>query len=125
MPPEKAGLHPTCRTRSGLSSCFERPPSITEHMLGHSACRASCLLGGDVDGLEDFARVRKEDLTGGQELHSARSSAEEGGAELVFEAADLAAHRRLGDAEPLRGAPDVPLLGDGHEVPELGEAHGS
>ena len=36
---------------------------------------------------------------------------------------DLAAERRLRDVEPLRGAADVALLGDGDEIADLGEAH--
>ena len=44
-------------------------------------------------------------------------------AELVLEAADLAAQRRLRDPDGARGATDVSLLGDGDEVADLGEAH--
>jgi hypothetical protein len=41
------------------------------------------------------------------------------GAELVFQARELLAERRLGEVEPRGGPGDGPLLRDGHEVPEL------
>jgi hypothetical protein len=44
-------------------------------------------------------------------------------AELGLELADLLAHCRLGDVEPLRRAPEVKLLGDGDEVAEMSQFH--
>ena len=46
-----------------------------------------------------------------------RGAVEQAGAELLFEAADLSAQRRLGDAQVGGGAAEVPVLGDGDEVP--------
>jgi hypothetical protein len=39
--------------------------------------------------------------------------------ELVLERPDLLAERRLRDVQPLRGAAEVKLLRDGHEVAKL------
>lgn len=59
-----------------------------------------------------------------EERHPARRPGEKGGPELLLERADLATERRLRDVEALRGASDVPFLGDGDEVADLREAHG-
>jgi len=42
-----------------------------------------------------------------------------GDVEPCLELTDLLAERRLGDAEPLRGATEVKLLGNRHEVPQV------
>ena len=62
-------------------------------------------------------------MTGRQELDPTRGATEERNAELVLETADLAAERRLRDAEATRGAPDVSLFGDRHEIAQLVQAH--
>lgn len=67
--------------------------------------------------------MREERLAGGQEPHAAGRALEERRAELVLERADVAADRRLRDAEALRGAAHVPFFRDGHEVLDLREAH--
>src|SRR5690349_4117451 len=46
-------------------------------------------------------------------------------AELGLELADLLAHRRLGDVQPLCRAAEMQLLGDGDEVAEMSQFHGS
>jgi hypothetical protein len=48
---------------------------------------------------------------------------EEGLPELALEAADLCAHCRLGDRHALRGARELAVLGDRHEVRELAQVH--
>jgi hypothetical protein len=48
---------------------------------------------------------------------------EEPHAQLAFEPADLLAHRRLDDADPLGGDAESALLGDGHEVLQLAQFH--
>lgn len=78
---------------------------------------------GPVDGVEDASRVVEEDAPGREQRHAARGAAEQGRAELGFERADLTADGWLSDEEPLGGAPDVALLGDGDEGTELREAH--
>jgi hypothetical protein len=62
-------------------------------------------------------------MTGRQELHAAGGAAEERHAELVLQALDLPAQRRLRDVQTTCGAPDVSLFGDRHEAPELVETH--
>ena len=44
-------------------------------------------------------------------------------AELALQAADLRAHTRLGDVQPLRGAREAPVVGNGDEVLELAQLH--
>src|SRR5690606_6330669 len=56
-------------------------------------------------------------------LHALWRPTEQRHAELVLEAADLAAERRLGNVKAASGAPDVALLGDGHEIAQLVQAH--
>ena len=67
--------------------------------------------------------VRQEQLPFRQEPDAPRRAIEERSPELLFRAADLPAARRPRDMRSLRGAPDMPLDGDGNEVPELSEAH--
>ena len=67
--------------------------------------------------------MRKKALPGGQQPDPPWGALEQHGAELVLEAADLPGHRGLRDVQAPRGPTDVLLLGDGHEVVELGEAH--
>jgi hypothetical protein len=47
------------------------------------------------DGFENIPRARQQPMTGRQELHAASGAAEERHAELVFQALDLPAQRRL------------------------------
>lgn len=75
------------------------------------------------DGRQDRPRVAEEALAGGEQADAPRGPLEQRRAELVLEAADLAAERRLRDVQATRGAADVLLLGDGDEVAQLGEAH--
>lgn len=65
----------------------------------------------------------EEGLAGGEERHPAGRPEEERRSDLVLEGADLPAQGRLRHVETLRGAADVPFLGDGDEIVDLGEAH--
>ena len=47
-----------------------------------------------------------------------RGAVQQAGAELLFQAADLPAQRRLGDKQGGGGAAEVPVLGDDGEVPD-------
>ena len=62
-------------------------------------------------------------MSGRQELDALCRTTEQRLSQLVLEALDLTAQRRLGDVQAARGAPDVPLLGDRDEVFQLIEAH--
>lgn len=66
----------------------------------------------------------QEALARREQGHPARRPGEKCRPELVLQRADLSAERRLRDVEALRGAANVPFLGDGHEVTDLREAHG-
>jgi len=44
--------------------------------------------------------------------------------ELALERNDLLAQRGLHDSQPLRGSPEVQLLGHGNEITEMPELHG-
>ena len=80
-------------------------------------------MAGLVDRREDRPRVPEEALARGQQLHAPRRAQEQRRAELVLQAADLPAQRRLRDMQAPRGTTDVLLLGDGDEVAQLREAH--
>ena len=62
-------------------------------------------------------RARQEDLAGLGEPGALRGAVEQLRAELLLELADLPAQRRLRDAQLGGGAAEVPVLGDGGEVP--------
>lgn len=62
-------------------------------------------------------------MSGRQELDALCRTTEQRLSQLVLEALDLTAQRRLGDVQAPRGAPDVALLGDRDEVFQLIEAH--
>jgi methionyl aminopeptidase len=62
-------------------------------------------------------------MTGRQELHAPSGAAEERHPELVLQALDLPAQRRLRDVQAPSGAPDVSLFGDRHEASQLVETH--
>ena len=79
------------------------------------------LPGGTVDVGENAARPRQECLARRRERDVPGHAMKEGSAELLFEHADRARHRRLCDAEPARGLGEVPLLRDGDEVAQLME----
>ena len=68
--------------------------------------------------------MAEEDVPRLGQLHPSRRSDKEGRSEFVLEAADLSAHCRLRDAQSVRCTSDVALLGDRHEILDLGEAHG-
>ena len=67
--------------------------------------------------------MSEEHAAGRQQRHASRRALEQRRPDLVLERADLATHRRLRDVQALRGTADVPFLGNGDEVADLGEAH--
>ena len=88
-----------------------------------AARRAARVLDRGVDRGEDLAAALEQHLAGGRELDAARRAVAAGAPELGLEAADLLGERRLRDVQPLRGAAEVPLLGDGDEVAQLSQLH--
>ena len=71
-------------------------------------------LGG---GSQQRLGPRQEDLPGLGQPGALRSAVEQARAELLLEAANLTAQGRLGDVECLGGAAEMPVLGDGRELP--------
>ena len=74
------------------------------------------------DGRERRPGVREHRRPDRGRAHAA-GAIEQLVAELALEAADLRAHARLGDVQPLRGAREAPFVGDGDEVLELAQLH--
>jgi len=68
---------------------------------------------------EDAPRVIEEALASGRELGVSAGAVEECDADLILERPDLARQVRLADAEALRRAREMQLLGEGDEVPIL------
>jgi hypothetical protein len=75
-------------------------------------------------GGEDRARLVAEDGAALGELHAAREPAEEREAQLALEVAHLLRQRRLADAERLRRAREVAVLGHREEVAQVPQLHG-
>src|SRR5207237_10228055 len=83
------------------------------------------LPGSAVDVGEDATRPRQKGFAGRRERDVAGHAMEERRAELLFEHADSARYRGLGDTQAARRLGEVPLLGDSDEVAELMELHRS
>lgn len=109
--------------RSAWWSVYRDVPGATWRFGLVLLCVRGDGAAGGVDLGEDRPGVSEEARAGGREADAARGPLEQARAELVLELADLAADRRLGDVEPPSRATDVLLLGDGHEVGDLREAH--
>jgi hypothetical protein len=75
--------------------------------------------------LQDGYGVLEEYAPRRGKRHAARGPHEQGGGQLVLEAADLPTDRGLRDSKFLCCAADVAFFGNGDEVLDLGEAHGA
>jgi hypothetical protein len=71
---------------------------------------------------QEFRTPVQQDA-GIRELDAAMMAGEQRGAELVLQKLDLAADRRLRDAQLGRRAGEIPVLRNRHEVAQLGEIH--
>ena len=80
-------------------------------------------LDGGAGGEHGAPRLGEEGLADLGERHPPAGAREQRGAELALEAADLLAHRLLPHVQALRGAPEVPFLGDREDVLELPQLH--
>ena len=90
-----------------------------------AALHAPRLARGVLDRGEDLARADEERRPGGGQLDLALVAQQQRRADLLLELADLLAQRRLGHVQALRRAAEVQLLGDGDEVAQVSELHGS
>ena len=79
----------------------------------------------DVELVEHRARVSQERLAGRGELDAAAGAVQQPASELILEPRDLLAQGRLGDVQASRRTAEVKLLGDGDEVTQLAQFHGS
>ena len=78
-----------------------------------------------VDGVEGGPALAQQHRSGLGQGDGAAGAFQQRHSEPPFELPDRPRQRRLGDPDPLRGAPEVQLLGDGHEVPQLPRLHRS
>lgn len=76
-----------------------------------------------VDLVEDLSRPLLQVPTCRCELDPTGAAVEQRHADLLLEASDLHAERRLRHVQPLRGATEMKLLGDGHEITQLTKLH--
>ena len=75
---------------------------------------------------ERFLRFAQEALASiGEGDRALGLAGEELGAEHVFQGADLVAERRGRDIEALGGTAEMQLLGNGREISQVTEFHGS
>ena len=65
----------------------------------------------------------KKSFSSGRELEAGFLPAEQLDTQFLFQVAHLSAHRGLGNAQARRGAADVQLFGDSHEVAQVPEFH--
>ena len=74
-----------------------------------------------IHGPEHVASLHEEPLAGRSEHHPPARPLEQAHAELVLQLADALRQGRRGELQPGRGAAEVALLGDGHEVAQPSE----
>jgi hypothetical protein len=72
---------------------------------------------------EHCAGVIEESATSVGQLDTPRLASKELYIHFPFDRLDLSAERRLLHAKPLRGARDVPFLGDSDEIPKVAQFH--
>ena len=85
-------------------------PRGLDRVIGLRQCRARL-------GDEQFARLGQP--------HAAAGAIEQPGAELILQRADLLAERGLRDAESLRGAAEMHLLGNAQEIAQMAKVQRS
>ncbi len=76
-----------------------------------------------IDLLQNGLRLGKQHLAGLGQFNPARLALKQLRAKLGFERADLLTERRLLDAQALRRAGDMPLLGNRDEVARMAQFH--
>src|SRR5262245_34605350 len=76
-----------------------------------------------VPGLEQSPRLREQQRTGRRQGDPARVAPQQRHTQGSLELAELLAQRRLRDVQPLGGAREAQLLGDGYEVAKIAQVH--
>src|SRR5205085_7892865 len=102
--------------RGGARETEPDPPGLAA--AGAARCGDSML-----DPIQDRPCFSEERLARLGQLDTARFAPEELYLEFGFERADLLAQRRLLNAQPLRRASDMALLGDGDEIAKVPQFH--
>jgi hypothetical protein len=74
-------------------------------------------------GRQDGPGAGQEGAAAHGQRDSAGTAVEQFQAEFAFQPPDLLADRRLDDMQPLGGLPEVKLLSDRYEVPNLAQLH--
>ncbi len=74
---------------------------------------------------EHLPGIREEPVAGLGEPYHSGGAGEQLRSQLVFQSAELLAHRGLHDVQPLGGTAEVELLRHGEEVAQLANFHGS
>ena len=113
-----------------IPGCSVRRPGPRRHAQpwreSHDKARASArglvhAPGGIRRPDEQIGRLVLQLPPGGREPDAAGGALEQCAPEILFERADLPVQHRLGDVELLGGPPEMLVLGDGGEVPELAQ----
>ena len=73
---------------------------------------------------EQLARLGQQMLAGGRQAHALAVALEQLGLQLFLQLLDGDRQRWLRDAQPLRRAAEMQLLGQGHEVVQYAQFHG-
>ncbi len=84
---------------------------------------AACFAYGDLQALEQRARVLEQRLAGGRQLDRPPRAVEQRVAKLALQILQLLAERWLGDAQTLGGAAKVSFFGDRGEVTQMSQLH--
>ena len=113
------------RSSSGTKLYIARADEADRQPADLAALDAPRLARRVLDGVEDLARAHEERRPGRGQLDLALVAQQQLRADLLLELADLLAQRRLGHVQALRRAAEVQLLGDGDEVAQVSELHGS
>ena len=105
--------HPRDRAGSGRESDDKAPRSASTDALDS--------LDGLGRAVECLSGTIEEHLARGRECHLARAPREESRAKIPLQVANRRAQGLLGEVDAFRGAREVELLRDGHEVAEVSQ----
>ncbi len=105
--------------RQQLAGCSGLRDENEAGMASSGECGAPGPAVGGVDGVEGRPALDQQHGPGLGQRDGAAGAVEQGHAEPPFELTDRPRQRRLRHPQPLRGTPEVQLLGDRDEVPQL------
>jgi hypothetical protein len=132
----EVGDRVVAETRMSMSGCSRWNASIrgssqsepneakVATLTRRPAARAADLLDAAVELGEPGLDRAQQRLPVGRDLHRARCRGRTGRAELVLEALDLPADRRLGEVQLVGGGAEAEQPGDRLEGPQVGQGEG-